>query len=172
MDFDDENLPITPDTPWWHASVAFPGGTVSPDAAQVLSAALHDQRFHFLRKDSGLRLRTERPCAVLLDRLVAEQQATGWVGGIYEPETDAFGGPEGMDVAHDLFCADSRSALPDTGSPGTRERCVMLLSAMIREGGLDPFEAGDVWSQFAAVRPPSLRPPGPRSTARSQLCGV
>ncbi|MFG2138664.1 hypothetical protein [Streptomyces sp. NPDC048650] len=93
MDFDDEDLPITLNATWWHASVAFPGGAVNPAAAQVLSAALHDQRFRFLCKGSGLRLRTERPCAALLDRLVAEQQATGWVGGIYEPEIDAFGGP-------------------------------------------------------------------------------
>ncbi|MBW1597214.1 methyltransferase, FxLD system [Streptomyces sp. JJ38] len=161
MPFDDENLLITRDTTWWHASVAFAGGTMSPEAARCLSAALHDQRFHFLRKDSGLRLRTERPSAALLDRLVAEQQATGWVGGAYEPETEAFGGPEGMDVAHEVFCADSRSALPETGAPGTRERAVMLLSAMIRKAGLDPFEAGDVWSQFAALRPPVAPPTGP-----------
>ncbi|NEA56244.1 methyltransferase, FxLD system [Streptomyces sp. SID13666] len=161
MSFDDEHLPITHGTIWWHASVVFPGGAVSPEAAQTLSAALHDQRFHFLRKDSGLRLRTERPCAALLDRLVAERQATGWVGGIYEPETEAFGGPEGMDVAHDVFCADSRSALPETDSKGTRERCVMLLSAMIHQAGLDPFEAGDVWSQFSALRPPVTPPAGP-----------
>ncbi len=162
MDFDnDENLPVTRDMTWWHATVAFPGDQVSPEAAQVLAAALHDQRFHFLRKDSGLRLRTERPAAALLDRLATERQITGWVGGIYEPETEAFGGPEGMDAAHDLFCADSRSALPETGSTGTRERCVMLLSTMIREAGLDPFEVGDVWSQFAAVRPPVTPPAGP-----------
>ncbi|MCZ4102542.1 thiopeptide-type bacteriocin biosynthesis protein [Streptomyces sp. H39-C1] len=161
MTFDDEHFPITHGTIWWHASVAFAGGAMSPKDAQTLSAALRDQRFHFLRKDSGLRLRTERPCATLLDRLVAERQATGWVGGIYEPETEAFGGPQGMDVAHDVFCADSRSALPETGSNGTRERCVMLLSAMIREAGLDPFEAGDVWSQFAALRPPVTPPAGP-----------
>ncbi|MBN3932973.1 methyltransferase, FxLD system [Streptomyces verrucosisporus] len=158
MELDDENLPITRDRAWWHAGVACPGGAVSPEAAQALSAALHGQRFHFLRKDSGLRLRTERPCAALLDRLVAERLIAGWVGGIYEPETEAFGGPEGMDVAHDVFCADSRSALPETGGSGTRERCVMLLSVMIREAGLDPFEAGDVWSRFAALRP-SVAPP-------------
>ncbi|MFD7713858.1 methyltransferase, FxLD system [Streptomyces sp. NPDC059786] len=161
MTFDDESLPITHDTSWWHASVAFPDGAVSPEAARALSAALHGQRFHFLRKDAGLRLRTERPCAALLDRLVAEQQITGWIRGIYEPETEAFGGPEGMDVAHDVFCADSHAALPATGSPGTRERCVMLLSVMIREAGLDPFEAGDVWSQFAALRPSIDPPTGP-----------
>ncbi|OON75940.1 methyltransferase, FxLD system [Streptomyces tsukubensis] len=159
---DDENLPITHDTSWWHASVTFPGDVVSSEAAKFLAAALHDQRFHFLRKDSGLRLRTERPSDDLCDRLIAQQLATGWVGGIYEPEFDAFGGPEGMDVAHEVFCADSRSALFETGAPGARERCVMLLSAMIREAGLDPFEAGDVWSKLAALRPHVTPPIGRR----------
>lgn len=31
-----------------------------------------------------------------------------WCRGIYEPETHAFGGDEGMRAAHDLFHADSR----------------------------------------------------------------
>jgi protein-L-isoaspartate(D-aspartate) O-methyltransferase len=158
---DDEDLAPPQGTAWWHASVAFPGGGIGTEAARALSDALQDQRFHFLRKDPGLRLRTERPSAALLDRLVADRQATGWVGGIYEPETDAFGGPEGMGVAHDVFCADSRSALPESGTRGTRERCVMLLSAMIRESGLDPFEAGDVWSRLAALRPAVTPPTGP-----------
>jgi protein-L-isoaspartate(D-aspartate) O-methyltransferase len=158
---DDEDLAPPQGTAWWHASVAFPGGAIGTEAARALSDALQDQRFHFLRKDPGLRLRTERPSAALLDRLVADRQATGWVGGIYEPETDAFGGPEGMGVAHDVFCADSRSALPESGTRGTRERCVMLLSAMIRESGLDPFEAGDVWSRLAALRPAVTPPTGP-----------
>ncbi|MBW1601023.1 methyltransferase, FxLD system [Streptomyces sp. JJ66] len=158
---DDENLPIAHDTTWWHASVAFPGGTVTPEAAHALSAALHETRFHFLRKDAGLRLRTERPSVALLDRLAAERYITGWVGGVYEPEAEAFGGTEGMDVAHDVFCADSRSALPETGSTGNRERCVMLLSVLNRAAGLDPFEVGDVWSQFAALRPSVTAPAVP-----------
>ncbi|MET8676129.1 methyltransferase, FxLD system [Streptomyces sp. NPDC004647] len=158
---DDENLPITAETGWWHASVSFPGGAVSTEAAQALSSALHDQRFHFLRKGGRLRLRTERPAADLLNSLVANEQASGWVSGIYEPETEAFGGPEGMDVAHDVFCADSRGALADINSPGARERCVLLLSAMIRSAGLDPFEAGDVWAKLSALRPPVTPPTGP-----------
>jgi protein-L-isoaspartate(D-aspartate) O-methyltransferase len=158
---DDENVPITAEKDWWHASVAFPGGAVSPEAAHALLCSLHDQRFHFLRKDGGLRLRTERPADDLLDSLVATQQATGWVGGIYEPETEAFGGPDGMTVAHDVFCADSPGALAGTGSPGARERCVLLLSAMIRLAGLDPFEAGDVWAKLGALRPPVSPPTGP-----------
>ncbi|MFG2369173.1 methyltransferase, FxLD system [Streptomyces mirabilis] len=160
MTFDDENLPIIRDTAWWHASVAFPESGASADAARALASALGDHRFHFLRKDAGVRLRTERPAAALLDHLVAEKVIAGWVGGIYEAEAEAFGGPEGMDVAHDVFCADSRAALAETGSARTRERCVMLLSAMIREAGLDPFEAGDVWARLAALRPPVAPPDG------------
>ncbi|MFI8836067.1 methyltransferase, FxLD system [Streptomyces afghaniensis] len=159
MTFDDENLPIPADTSWWHASVAFPDQ--SHDAARALATALVGRRFHFLRKDDGVRLRTEQPVTDRLDQLVAEKVITGWVGGIYEPETHAFGGPEGMDVAHDVFCADSPAALAETGTPGARERSVMLLSAMIRGAGLDPFEAGDVWARWAALRPPATPPQGP-----------
>ncbi|MFJ2812141.1 methyltransferase, FxLD system [Streptomyces sp. NPDC087294] len=159
MTFADENLPIPPDTSWWHASVAFPAPHA--DAARGLATALDGRRFHFLRKDAGVRLRTEQPATSLLDQLVADRVITGWANGIYEPETHAFGGPEGMEVAHDVFCADSPAALAETGTPGARERSVMLLSAMIREAGLDPFEAGDVYAQWAALRPPVAPPQGP-----------
>ncbi|MFC4498507.1 MULTISPECIES: methyltransferase, FxLD system [Streptomyces] len=159
---DDENLPIRAETDWWHARVSFPGDAgVSPEAAQALSSALGGQRFHFLRKEGGLRLRTEHAVADLLDGLVAGQQVSRWVIGIYEPEPVAFGGPDGMDVAHDVFCVDSRSALAETGSQGARERCVLLLSTMIRSAGLDPFEAGDVWAKVGAMRPPVTPPTGP-----------
>ncbi|GAB2719013.1 methyltransferase, FxLD system [Streptomyces bullii] len=159
MTFDDENLPIPPDTSWWHASVAFPDQHA--DAARALATALSGRRFHFLRKDAGVRLRTEQPANDLLDQLVADRVITGWTGGMYEPETHAFGGPEGMEVAHDVFCADSPAALAETGLPGARERSVMLLSAMIREAGLDPFEAGDVYARWAALRPAVAPPQGP-----------
>lgn len=158
MTFDDENLPIPPDMSWWHASVAFPDPHT--DAARALATALAGRRFHFLRKDAGVRLRTEQPATGLLDQLVADRVITGWTGGIYEPETHAFGGPEGMEVAHDVFCADSPAALAETGTPGARERSVMLLSAMIREAGLDPFEAGDVYARWAALRPTVTPPQG------------
>ncbi|SBT90999.1 protein-L-isoaspartate(D-aspartate) O-methyltransferase [Streptomyces sp. DI166] len=159
MTLDDENLPIPPDTSWWHASVAFPDPHT--DAAHALATALTGRRFHFLRKDAGVRLRIEQPAADLLDQLVAEQHIIGWTSGIYEPETHAFGGPEGMQVAHDVFCADSPAALAETGNPGARERSVMLLSSMIREAGLDPFEAGDVYARWAALRPTISPPQGP-----------
>lgn len=159
MAFDDEHLPLSPDTGWWHASVAFP--QPHTDAPRVLAAALSGRRFHFLRKDAGVRLRTEQPAPELLNQLVSDGVLTGWTDGIYEPETHAFGGPEGMAVAHDVFCADSPAALAETGAPGARERAVMLLSAMIREAGLDPFEAGDVYDRWATLRHPIAPPQGP-----------
>ncbi|MFJ4973023.1 methyltransferase, FxLD system [Streptomyces sp. NPDC088755] len=158
MTFDDENVPIPPDTSWWHASVAFPDPHHT--AARALATALSGHRFHFLRKDAGVRLRTEQPATGLLEQLLTDHVITGWTGGIYEPETHAFGGPEGMEVAHDVFCADSPSTLAETGTPGARERSVMLLSAMIREAGLDPFEAGDVYARWASSRPPVNPPQG------------
>ncbi|MFG2430374.1 methyltransferase, FxLD system [Streptomyces sp. NPDC048590] len=159
MAFDDEHLPLSPDTGWWHASVAFPQR--HKDAARVLATALSGRRFHFLRKDAGVRLRTEQPAPELLDQLVSDGVLIGWTDGIYEPETHAFGGPAGMAVAHDVFCADSPAALAETGAPGARERAVMLLSAMIRGAGLDPFEAGDVYARWAALRHPIVPPQGP-----------
>ncbi|MFF3487279.1 methyltransferase, FxLD system [Streptomyces sp. NPDC002701] len=158
MAFDDENLPIPPNTSWWHASVAFPDPHHT--ATRTLATALSGHRFHFLRKDAGVRLRTEQPATTVLDQLLADRVITGWTGGIYEPETHAFGGPEGMEVAHDVFCADSPATLAETGTPGARERSVMLLSAMIREAGLDPFEAGDVYARWASSRPPVNPPQG------------
>ncbi|GAA3695225.1 methyltransferase, FxLD system [Nonomuraea antimicrobica] len=158
---DDEHLPITTHTRWWHATVSLPDVGITPEAARVLSAALSGHRFHFLRKDSGLRLRTEQPAAGLLDQLAADHIVANWVGGIYEPEVHAFGGPEGTVVAHDVFCADSPAALAETGSPNARERCVLLLSAMHRAAGMDPFEIGDVWAKLGDLRPPVTPPIGP-----------
>ncbi|WUH90316.1 methyltransferase, FxLD system [Streptomyces sp. NBC_00433] len=155
MDTDDEDLPLSLEQGWWHATVSFTGGSgPSPQAARALVSALGNQRFHFLRKDAGLRLRTEHPAADLLDRLVSDQVVGSWARGVYEPETEAFGGEDGMDIAHALFCADSPGALAQTGSPGTRERCVLLLSAMFRATGLDAFETGDVWAKLGSLRPP------------------
>lgn len=163
MEVNNENLPITVEKGWWQANVSFPGGAgMSPKAARRLASSLRDQRFHFLRKDGGLRLRTERSIADLLDLLVADRVASYWVGGVYEPETEAFGGPDGMNVAHELFCVDSRAVLMEAGRAGARERCVLLISAMNRAAGLDPFEVGDVWARLGALRPLLTPPTGAR----------
>lgn len=163
MNVDDEHLPLVgeKEKEWWQANVRGIDGTgISSQAARTLAHALDGQRFHFLRKDGGLRLRTEHCSATLLDGLVTNGRISDWTGGVYEPETEAFGGWEGMDVAHELFCADSRSALIATGRPGGRERGILLISTLIRAAGLDPFESGDVWARLAVLRPPVTPPTG------------
>jgi len=171
MDWNDESLTIPDDKGWWHATISFPGDAgITPEAAAILTESLADQRFHFLRKAGKLRLRTWHSAAAVLDRLVVRQLVTSWTYGIYEPETMAFGGPAGMMIAHELFCADSPAALAETGNPYGRERCILLISAMNRAAGLDPFEIGDVWAKIANLRPAIGPPPeARRQTAASAM---
>ncbi|MFE7461746.1 methyltransferase, FxLD system [Nocardiopsis terrae] len=161
---DVEHLPLPEQTPWWHATVACtsPSG-VDARAAQAIAHALAQAKvaFHFVRKDPGLRLRTTTPVNQLLDGLTADGLINGWTPGVYEPEVAAFGGPQAMEIAHTLFCADSPATLVETGTPGARERSILLLATLLRTAGLDPFEVGDVWDQLAALRPPVPTPTGP-----------
>lgn len=172
MTWKDENLPVTTgQESWWQATVTFPDPSgISPEGATALASGLAGQRFHFLRKEGKLRLRAEKPAADVPDRLVADQFATGWVPGIYESEVEAFGGAEGMAIAHELFCADSPAALAATGDSRNRERCILLLSTLHRATGLDPFEIGDVWARLAALRP-EVTPPD-EEAQRPQLAAM
>ncbi|MGW4952146.1 methyltransferase, FxLD system [Streptomyces parvulus] len=98
----------------------------------------------------------------LLSDLIGDGVAVSCLPSIYEPETDAFGGPEAMDTAHELFHSDSRHLLTYQPSPmhlGRRETAVLLASAMMRGAGLDWFEQGDVWAKVAALRPTTAPPP-------------
>lgn len=100
---------------------------------------------------------------LLLSDLVGDGVAVSCLPHIYEPEVDAFGGPEAMVVAHELFHSDSRHLLTYQSSQkhlGRRETAVLLASAMMRGAGLDWFEQGDVWAKVAALRPATNpRPP-------------
>lgn len=174
----DEQLDAHEPTGWRHATLSFPGGGgLTTSAAAELSAALElaiadgeITRYHFLRKGGKLRLRVSGDDAKAADRLSAILDAlgdhgliTGWVRGIYEPETAAFGGPAGMAVSHDLFCADSRAALfaaarDGAPGPGPREKTVLLLGSMLRAADLDWYESGDVWASIAALRPTTALP--------------
>jgi protein-L-isoaspartate(D-aspartate) O-methyltransferase len=74
---------------------------------------------------------------------------------IYEPETHAFGGPAGMDLAHGLFHADSRHLLVHLAA-GQRDRrrelAMVLATRLLRAAGLDWYEQGDCWAQLATHR--------------------
>lgn len=106
-----------------------------------------------------LRYLADEPSPViesLLSDLVGDGVVVSWLPCVYEPETEAFGGPDAMDAAHELFHGDSRHLLTYESSPehlGRRETAVLLASAMMRGAGLDWFEQGDVWAKIAALRP-------------------
>ncbi|MFD5915422.1 methyltransferase, FxLD system [Kitasatospora sp. NPDC058201] len=115
----------------------------------------------YMRK-KGLRLRYRAPAPApvvtsLLDVLAVEGVVEHWATVIYEPENEAFGGPEAMEVTHRLFHTDSRHLLARAAesSPtalGRAETVVVLVSAMLRAAGLDWYEQGDVWARFARLR--------------------
>jgi thiopeptide-type bacteriocin biosynthesis protein len=134
----------------------------------------------FIRKAPCWRLRARPgPAATLadlqaaistvLDRLTEAGLIDRWWETVYEPESWAFGGPQGMDIAHTLFHADSRGILdylrrhdhtaPLESTIGRRELSVLLCSALLRSAGQEWHEHGDVWHRVAQMRPlPSNTP--------------
>ncbi|WP_283132946.1 thiopeptide-type bacteriocin biosynthesis protein [Rhizohabitans arisaemae] len=122
----------------------------------------------FLRKapDWRLRIRPGHDPAearfvvdVLAGGLLAAGHITGHQPGVYEPETFAFGGPAGIDIAHALFAADSSALLTyladpaDTTAIGRRELSLILCSALFRAAGQDWYEQGDIWHRITLLRP-------------------
>ena len=92
-----------------------------------------------------------------LDRLIRDRRICDAIPGVYEPETQAFGGPEAMHTAHQLWHHDSRHLLTHSSTRASarlRETSVMLVAAMMREAGLDWYEQGDVWARIADHRDP------------------
>lgn len=66
-----------------------------------------------------------------------------------------------MDLAHDLFHADSRHLLDHLRQARTdhrRELGLLLGSVLMRAAGQDWYEQGDVWARVAAHRPTSQPP--------------
>jgi thiopeptide-type bacteriocin biosynthesis protein len=122
-------------------------------------------RWWFLRKHPCWRIRvhTGNHTAVkeALDDLVTGHAIAGWRPGVYEPEIAAFGGLTGIDIIHDLFCADSQGVLAyarqDTPAVARRELSLLLICAMHKAADLDGFETGDVFARIAGMRPTPAR---------------
>lgn len=137
----------------------------------VLAAAAREGRldqWFFVRKHPHWRLRYlgDTSTHTQLGRLMVELHSHGdvawWAHGLYEPETLAFGGPDAMPTAHELFHHDSHHFLAylarqNTPAPsrelGRRELGVLLTSTLIRAANLDWYEQGDVWHRITTHRP-------------------
>ncbi|WP_051399819.1 thiopeptide-type bacteriocin biosynthesis protein [Haloechinothrix halophila] len=162
-----------PDTGWQQYLIEFadPADALRT-AARELAPALDDalnvgelRGWWYIRKTPAWRLRCQQtdPGSKTVDLLLADLATRGhvarWTRGIYEPETLAFGGRAGMDIAHTLFHEDSQHVLARVREPvptaglGQRETTVLLYSAMLRAAGLDWFEQGDTWAKVTALRP-------------------
>ncbi|WP_043635882.1 thiopeptide-type bacteriocin biosynthesis protein [Nonomuraea candida] len=156
---------------WYQVSVEFSDWDAAETAGAVRLGPLLDDLvadgavtgWWFLRKQPCWRLRLRlpdtnfAPVEKALNELAEAGLLTRWWPAFYEPETAAFGGLEGIDVIHELFCADSRGVLDycRRTHPGLRRATLstLLLSALLSTAGLDLFERGDVFARVAELRP-------------------
>jgi thiopeptide-type bacteriocin biosynthesis protein len=115
----------------------------------------------FMRKPPGWRLRMRAADTDAVDHVLKELTAAGaiahWSPTTYEAETVAFGNESGLDIIHDLFCADTRGVLRylrhEAPNLGRRELSLLLLNGLMGTGGLDMFERGDVFARVSQLRP-------------------
>lgn len=159
---------------WWQVYIQFADWRTSEQVAADTIVPLLNRaeenglvsNWWFMRKYPCWRLRLHPGAAgqamrdhlaVALDQLAGGDRISRWWPGIYETETAAFGGEEGMAAAHGLFCEDSRAVMRlicdgDVGL-GRRELSVLLCSTLMRAAGLEWYEQGDTWHRVAQERP-------------------
>ncbi|MGH3975343.1 MAG: methyltransferase, FxLD system, partial [Pseudonocardiaceae bacterium] len=116
----------------------------------------------FVRKGDTWRVRLRPATPAFIDQitttLTRHEAVRTWSQTIYEPETHAFGGPAGMDIAHDLFHTDSRHLLDHLAHADhdhRRELAVILATHLLRAAGQDRYEQGDCWTRLATHRTPA-----------------
>jgi protein-L-isoaspartate(D-aspartate) O-methyltransferase len=131
----------------------------------------------FIRKGDTWRVRLRPATPAFIDQtttaLIGQETIRTWSETIYEPETHAFGGTVGMDIAHDLFHADSRHLLDHLAHADhdhRRELAVILATRLLRAAGQDWYEQGDCWTQLATHRTPAwgVVEPSPSTAAAVQ----
>lgn len=174
------------ETARWHQARVRPGRQQPPELAlatvvgprldSLTASSAPGGGWWYMNKPPGwrIRLRDTPPglAGEFFDDLSAAGAITAWSPALYEPEAAAFGGAAGMDIAHDLFCADTSGILAyirqDSPPLGRRELSVLLISAMLAAAGLDWYERGDIFARVAAMRPE----PAPGTTGQAaQLAG-
>ncbi|WP_324787039.1 thiopeptide-type bacteriocin biosynthesis protein [Streptomyces sp. H51] len=162
-------------TGWYQAYITFKH---YPSAARAFRAhllpALQGEavgRWWFLRKYPCWRLRVQPAAGTsledtvehtvrALDSAVSEGDVKRWQPTAYEPERIAFGGLEGMAIAHRIFHADSMGVLMYDqfaddrmgGLPDAKTTSLLVLAFFLRAAGLEWSEQGDVWGQVEAKR--------------------
>jgi thiopeptide-type bacteriocin biosynthesis protein len=96
-----------------------------------------------------------------------------WWPSPYEAETVAFGGAEGMRIAHALFHADSVGVLGYLRGPAAEDSVpldakatsLVISTLFLRAAGQEWSEQGDVWARVEAKRPLPDDVPTERVTA-------
>lgn len=118
-----------------------------------------------LRPLDGLADDAKSAINTALNDLTRSGVLSRWWPVVYEPEDASFGGPVGTEIAHALFCADSRHTLAYLRQPppgvGRKEVTMLLSTTLLSAAGLDQFERGNLWNSVAELRPlPTDTPPG------------
>jgi thiopeptide-type bacteriocin biosynthesis protein len=159
---------------WWQVYIQFADWSTSERVAAdtivpLLSRAEESglvSNWWFMRKYPCWRVRLHPGAAgqvmrdhlaVAFDQVADDGRISRWWPGIYEAETAAFGGGDGMETAHGLFCEDSRAIMrlvrDDNVGLGRRELSLLLCSTLMRAAGLEWYEQGDTWHRVGQERP-------------------
>ncbi|UBU16442.1 thiopeptide-type bacteriocin biosynthesis protein [Nonomuraea gerenzanensis] len=175
---------------WYSIRIQFPDWEGAEQAAVTDLGPRLDRlqdlisEWWFIRKHPCWRLRlrprsgqvSEVKAAVnrVLNDLATSGVLTRWWPAIYEPEVASFGGAVGTDIAHTLFCADSRHMLSYLRQPppevGRKEMSVLLCTTLQNAAGLDPFERGNLWTSITELRPfPTSTPASMREAMAEQI---
>ncbi|MEY9956733.1 thiopeptide-type bacteriocin biosynthesis protein [Streptacidiphilus sp. MAP5-52] len=126
----------------------------------------------FVRKHPHWRLRAYPAPGATTEELAAHLAAalqsavswgvvTHWTTVLYEPETIAFGGPEGLALTHHHFHGDSLGVLDylrqqrdgTANLPDAKTTSLLAITVMLRAASLELGEQGDVWGQVEHHRP-------------------
>jgi len=164
-------------TGWYQTYITFADYRTAEDAFRThLLPALRSEpvgAWWFVRKHPCWRLRVHPPphtriedtvvhITKALDTAVSRGAVKEWSPSLYEPETVAFGGTEGMRIAHALFHVDSDGVLDyhrhvtDRTTallPDAKTTSLLITTLFLRAAGLEWGEQGDVWGQVEARRP-------------------